>query len=91
MLNSNLYLIRFYTYNIIFLSLFSLFTYNNSIWKVKLEKILQTIAENPRFQLLPTIAKDINIDDDMQNFRIHGDFMKPYQTPMSYHFFPSLT
>ena len=31
---------------------------------------LQTIAENPRFQLLPTIAKDINIDDDMQNFRI---------------------
>ena len=31
---------------------------------------LQTIAENPRFQLLPTIARDINIDDDMQNFRI---------------------
>lgn len=31
---------------------------------------LQTIAENPRFQLLPCIAKDINIDDDMQNFRI---------------------
>ena len=30
----------------------------------------QTIAENPRFQLLPTIARDINIDDDMQNFRI---------------------
>lgn len=31
---------------------------------------IQTIAENLRFQLLPTIAKDINIDDDMQNFRI---------------------
>ena len=31
---------------------------------------LQTIAENPRFQLLPTIAKDINIDDDLQSFRI---------------------
>ena len=31
---------------------------------------LQVIAENQRFQLLPTVAKDINIDDDMQNFRI---------------------
>ena len=31
---------------------------------------LQTIAENPRFQLLETIGKDINIDDDLQSFRI---------------------
>lgn len=31
---------------------------------------LQTIAENPRFQLLPCIDKDINIDDDLQSFRI---------------------
>lgn len=31
---------------------------------------LQTIAENPRFQLLPCVAKDVNFDDDLQSFRI---------------------
>lgn len=31
---------------------------------------LHIISENPRFQLLPCVAKDVNIDDDMQNFRI---------------------
>ena len=65
MLNSNLYLIRFITpKNIIFLSLFSLFTYN----KQYMERLNW---------------KNSN------NFRIHSDFMKPYQIQMP--FFPSLT
>lgn len=36
------------------------------------EEKLQTIAENSRFQLLDTVGKDINIDDDIKDFRIEN-------------------
>lgn len=42
--------------------------FNSSFSEVK----LQTIAKNERFKLIPTLRKSVNIDDDLQSFRINN-------------------